>query len=101
IAAVKLSGDEPILRPVLRSIGIEQIEIDPADVQFPNFREHIAAQNPNRYSDVIAVALHFPYRQVMEILIQVYGVLDAVLINFLPKITVAIQQADRDKLQVQ
>ena len=37
----------------------------------------------------------------MKILIQVDGVLDPFLVDFLPEISVAVEQADRDKVQVE
>ena len=37
----------------------------------------------------------------MKILIQTDGVLDAVLVDFLPEISVAVEEADGDEIQVE
>ena len=45
IAAIKLRGDQAVFGVVFRNIGIEQVEIDAADVQFPDLGENFAIQN--------------------------------------------------------
>ena len=98
IAAVKLGRNQSIFGVVLRRVGVEQIKIHAADVQLPNFREHLPIQNPSGDENIGAIAPHFTNRQMMEILIQVDRVLDAVLVDLLPEIAVSIEQSDRDKV---
>ena len=45
IAAVKLRGDAPVLRAVLRNIGVEQIDVHATDAQFPHPGENFPIQN--------------------------------------------------------
>ena len=47
------------------------------------------------------VAADFADRQMMKILIETDGVLDPVLVDFLSEISVAIEQADGDKIEVE
>ena len=98
IAAIKLRGNETILRAVFRRIGIEQIKIDSANAEFPNLSEDIAVQNPNGNAKIRALTLHLANRQVMKILVQVDRVLQAFLVNLLPEVAVPVEQADRDKV---
>ena len=45
VASVKLGGDQPVLRAVLRNIGVEKIDVYPADSQFPNPGENFPIQD--------------------------------------------------------
>src|SRR5207253_6834413 len=50
----------------------------------------------------IAIALsHFSNRQVMKILVQTAGVLDAILVDLLLEIAMPIKEPDRDEVQVE
>src|SRR5439155_17278746 len=40
IAAIKLRGDQPVLRAVLGNVGVEKINVYPANPQFPNLGEN-------------------------------------------------------------
>ena len=101
VAAVKLGGDEAIFRVVLRDIGVEQVKLDAADLKLPNASVNIAVQNRHRHQQRAIVAPDFPDRQMMKILIETDRVLDPVLVDFLPEISVSIEQADGDKIQVE
>ena len=101
IAAVKFRGDQAILRRVLRRIGIEQVKIDAADLELPDFREDFALQNPHRDEQVSVAVAHFADREVMEILIQTDRFLHAFLIDLLLEVAVPIEQPDGDKFQIQ
>src|SRR5205085_7164086 len=98
IAAVKLGGDEAVFGVVFRNVGVEEKQIDAANMELPDFGEHFAVQNPNGHEQVRAVALHFADRQVMKILVETDRLLRAVLVDLLPKITVAIKKSDRDEV---
>src|SRR5205823_8470339 len=100
IAAVKLGCDESIFRAVLRDIGVEQVKFDASDLKFPNAGVNIAVQNPHRHQKCAIVAPDFPNRQMMKILIEADRVLDSVLVDFLPEISVSVEQADGDKVQI-
>src|SRR5438128_8149104 len=101
IAAVKLGGDESIFRVVLRNIGVEQVKFDASDLKFPNPSVNITVQNPYCHQQRAIVAPDLPDRQMMKILIETDRVLNSVLVDFLPEISVSIEQADRDKIQVE
>ena len=101
IAAVKLGGDESIFRVVLRDIGVEQVKIDATDLKLPDMGVNIAVQNPHCHQQCAIVAPDFADRQMMKVLIETDRVLDPVLVDFLPEISVPIEQADGDKIQVE
>src|SRR5438309_278121 len=82
-------------------IGVEQVKFDATDLKFPNASVNIAVQNPHCHQQRAIVAPDFPDRQMMKVLIKTDGVLDPVLVDFLPEISVSIEQADRDKIQVE
>src|SRR4029453_4668182 len=101
IAAVKLGGDEAVFGVVFQNVGVEQKEIDSANVQLPDFREDLAIQDANGNEKVCSVALNFANRQGMKILVEADRLLRAVFVDFLPKISVTIEQADRDEVQAE
>src|SRR2546423_13628030 len=101
IAAVKLGRNKAVFRFVFRNVGIEQIKLHAPDVKFPKAGVNVAVQNPYCNEQRAIITLNFPDWQMMKILIETDGVLDSVLVDFLPEISVAIEQADRDKLQVE
>src|SRR5947209_16508280 len=98
IAAVKLGGDETGFGVIFRNVGVEKKQIDAANMELPDFGEHVAIQNPNGHEQVRAVALNFADRKVMEILVETDRLLRAVLVDLLPKITVAIKKTDRHEV---
>ena len=101
VAAVKLGGDATIFRIVLGDVGVEQIKFHPPDVKFPKARVNVAVENAHRYEQGAIVAPNFADGQVMKTLIQTDGVLDAVLVDFLPEISVAVEEADGDEIEVE
>ena len=101
IAAVKLGCDPAIVRVVLRDVGVEQIEIDATDAQPPELRPDFAIEKLNRDEQLLVAAPHFRDRQVMKILVQADGVLDAVLVDLLFEIAVPVKQSDRDEIQIE
>ncbi len=101
IAAVKLGRDQTILGRVLRHVGVEEVKIDPADVQLPDLGVNLAVENLDRDEDARVIPAHFAERQVMEILIQADGLLGAIAIDLLLEITVPIKQPDGDEVQIQ
>ena len=82
-------------------VGIEQVKTDPADVELPDFREHFAVENADGDEQIRIAAAHFADRQVMEILVEIDGLLHAFLIDLLFEIAVPIEQADGDEIQVE
>ena len=101
IAAVKFSGDEPVFRCVLRDIGIEQVEADAPHAQFPNFRPDFAVQEADGNEQIAVAAPHFLDRQVVEVLVQADGVLNAFLVDLLFEVAVPVEQSDRDEIQIE
>src|SRR4029453_7434563 len=98
VASVKLGGDETIFGVVFRDIGIEQIKADTADTQLPDLGINIAVENFYRDKQGTIVASDIANRQVMKILIEIDRALDAVLVDFLPEISVPIEQTDGDEV---
>src|SRR5436305_668594 len=80
IAAVKLGGDEAVFDVIFRNVGVEEKQIDAANVELPDFGEHFAVQKPNGHEQICAIALNFAERQVMEILVEADRLLSAVLV---------------------
>src|SRR3954451_2743248 len=101
IAAVKLCCDASVLRVVLRNVRVEQIDVDPTDAQFPNPGENFSIENRNRNEKLHFAAASFADWQVVKILVQVDRRLNAVLIDLLPEIAVAIEQTNRNKIQIE
>ena len=100
IAAVKFRGDAPVLRAVLRNVGVEEIEVHAPDAQFPNPGENFPIENRYRDEKLCFAATYFPDRQVIKILVQINCRLNAVLIDLLPEISVSVEQTHRDKIQI-
>ena len=101
IAAVKLGGDQPIFRVVLRDVGIEQVKADAADLELPDFRENLSPKEADGDQQRLRVFPHLLDRQMMEILVEADGVLDAFLIDLLFEIAVPVEQPDGDKFEVE
>ena len=101
VAAVKLGSDESIFRVVLRDIGVEQVKFDATDLKLPDFERKHRDPESARHQQRAIVAPDFPDRQMMKILIETDGVLDPVLVDFLPEISVSIEEADGDEIQVE
>ena len=101
ITAVKFGRDEPVFRLVLRDIGVEQVEADTPHAQFPNLRPHLAIEEANGYEEIAFAAPHFPDRQMMEVLIQADGMLNAILVDLLLEVAVPVEQSDGDEVQIE
>ena len=86
---------------VFRNVGIEQVKIDPPDMELPDLRPDFVIQNANRNQQRMIALPDFADRQMMEVLIQADGVLHAILVDLLAEIAVTIKQADRDKVQIE
>src|SRR3954468_19259953 len=80
IAAIKLRGDAPVLRVVLRNVGVEEIDVYTTDAQFPNLGENFSIENEDRNEELRFAPASFAYRQVVKILIEVNRCLNADLI---------------------
>src|SRR5204863_3846382 len=101
VAAVEFSGNASIFHSVLRDIGIEQVKADAAHAQLPDFRPHFPIQQTNRDEQVAVAAAHFLDRQVMEVLVEPDGMLDAFLIDLLFEVAMPVEQSDRDEIQTE
>ena len=101
IAAVKLGRDAAIFRFVLRDVGVEQVKGDAAHVQFPDLRKDFPVQETDGDEQIAVAAPHFLDRQVMEILVEADGVLDAFLVDLLFEVAVPVEQSDRDEIQIE
>ena len=100
IAAVKFRGDASVLRVVLRNVGVEEIDIHAPDAQFPNPGENFSIENRDRNEKLHFAPASFADWQVVKILVQVNCCLNAVLIDLLPEVAVAIEQTNRNKIQI-
>ena len=67
-------------------------------MELPDFRVDVAIENLDGNQQVIIALPDFADRQVMKILVQTDRVLDAILVDLLFEITVAVKQSDRDKI---
>ena len=101
IAAVELRGDQTILGVVFRRVGIEQIKADAADLELPDFREHFAVKNADGDEQIRIAAAHFADGKMVKILVEVDGLLRAFLVDLLFEISVTIEQADGDKVEIE
>src|SRR5437879_11875194 len=91
IAAVKLGGNQSVLGAVFRNIGVEEVDVYAADAQFPNPCENIPIQNGYRDKKFRFAAADFSDRQVIKVLIEINRLLNDVLVDLLPDITVSVQ----------
>src|SRR5262249_60070529 len=98
VDTVRFGGDQSVFGIVVRTVGVEQEKINAADVKLPNLGENFAVQNAYRHEKICAVALDFANWQMMKILIEADGLLRALFVDFLPEISVAIKQTDRDEI---
>src|SRR5215471_12490162 len=94
IAAVEFCRDAPVLRAVLRDVGVEQIDVHASDAQFPHLSENFSIQNRHRNEMLHFAMASFADRQVVKTLVQINRRLNAVLIDLLPEIAMAIQEAN-------
>src|SRR5262249_35932960 len=86
---------------VLRDIGVEEVDVDPADAQFPNSGENLPIQNRRRNQKICFALADLANRQVIEILVQINRCLDAILVNLLSKIAVPVEQTNRYEIQIE
>src|SRR6476660_6180417 len=98
IAAIKLRGYASVFRAVFRNVRVEEIDIHAPDAQFPNPGENSPIQNRHRNEKLHFAPASFADWQVVKILVQVNCCLDAVLIDLLSKVAVAIEQSNRHKI---
>ncbi len=52
-------------------------------------------------SKLLSPLPHFLDRQMVKILIQIDGVLDAILVDLLFEVAMPVEQSDRDEIQVE
>ena len=57
-------------------------------------------ENPNWHEQIAVTSPNFFDWQMMKILIETDGMLDAISIDFLFKIAVPVEQSNRDKIQI-
>src|SRR4029453_8387954 len=98
IAAVKLGGDAPVIRVVLGNVGVQEIDVHAPHPQFPNPGENFPIENRHRNKKLHFAPASFADWQVVEILVQINRCLNAVLIDLLPEIAVAIEETNRNKI---
>src|SRR5215813_3112941 len=100
VAAIKLRGDQSVLRAVLRNVAVEEIDVHPADSQFPHPGEDFAIQNRYRNQKFRFASANFADRQVIKILVEINRRLNAVFIDLLPEIAVSIKQTHRNEIEI-
>ena len=103
IAAVKLRGNGAVLGVVIGDIGVQQIEVDASNGEFPDLGEHLTARQFDADLERFAVLTvgNFLHGQVVEILVELDGLLDAFAVDLLFEITVAVEQTDGAEVQVE
>src|SRR5436190_5755251 len=100
IAAIKLGSNQSILGFVFRNIRVEEVDVYPSDAQFPNPGKNFAVQNPHRDNKLRLAPANFSNRQVIEVLIEVNRLLNAIFVDLLPEIAVSIKETDRNEIQI-
>ena len=63
VAAVELGGDAAIFLAVLRDVGIEQVELNAADLDVPDSQEQFAARQHHRDENRRAVRVEFRHER--------------------------------------
>ena len=99
VAAVERIGDVAILRQdVFGDVGVEQVQRDPAHVQFPNLDANVAGGQLHGDLQVLArCVLHRRNRQGIEVVDRVALLLPAVGVELLPEIALLVEQAEADQ----
>ena len=100
VAAVKLRSDQSVFGAVFRNIAVEEIDVHPAYAQFPQPGKDFAIQNRHGNQNFGIPVAYLTNRQVIEILIKVDRLLKAVFVDLLPEIAMAIEETNRNKIQV-
>ena len=103
VAAVELRGDGAVLGVVVGDVGVEQVEVDAPDGELPDLGEHLTAGQFDGDLERLAVvaAGDFLHGQVVEILVELDGLLDAFAVDLLLEVTVPVEQADGAEVQVE
>ena len=102
VAAVQAVGDEPIALRIFRQVGVEQVKRHVADPALPDLEPERSAGQLDRNPQFGATAIRDRLdRQVVEIRVVVGRVLVALGVDGLQKITLAVEQPDRDERQPQ
>ena len=98
IAAIKGIGDVAILRQhVVGNVGVQQVQGDTADAQFPDLNEHAAGGQFDRHLEIVAVGvLHGFQRQRVKVVHGIAFLLPSVGIQKLAEIALLVEQPQAD-----
>src|SRR4051812_2519959 len=96
IAAVQAIADVAIRRRVLGTVRVHEIHRYAADLRLPHARYDVAPTNAHRDRQPLAVLVDGFDWEIARIVVPVLCVLNAVVIDALLEVTLAVEQADRN-----
>ena len=82
-------------------IRIEQVKLDPADLELPDLGRDVSAKNRDRNVKRLITGLGFQQRQMIKILVEADRFLPTILVDLLPEITVPVEQRHRAEVQIE
>ena len=101
VAAIKLRRDRAIFGGILLDIRIEQVKLNPADLELPNLGGDVSAKNRDRNVKGLVTGLGLHQRQMIEILVKADRFLPAILVDLLLEVTVPVEKRDRAEVQIE
>ena len=102
VGAVEARRDGPVLDGVAGNVGIEQVERHPPDLDLPDTRVQHAAGQLDRDLDLVAPVVFQGFDgHAGEVVLGIFRHLPAVLIDPLPEVTAAVEQADGHERDMQ
>ena len=81
VAAIQLLGNQTVFPRILLNIGIEQVKLYPANLQFPNLGPDRSAENRDRDVKRLISGLRLDERQMREVLVKARRFLPTVLVD--------------------
>ncbi len=101
VSAVEPVRDRAVVLAVLGQVGVEQEEPDVTHAQLPHLGPHLAAGQRDIDGQLRAVlALHRRDRQVLEVGIEILGVLVALAVYGLDEVALPVEQPDGHERQL-
>ena len=84
---------------ILGTVGVEQVDGDPADLRLPDTRRDLASGDARTYREPSAVgATRGLDGQITRIMLAIIGALHAVIVDALRKVALAIHEAHGHKI---
>ena len=94
---IQFAGDPAMSGKVRRVIAVQQVELDPADLDLPGAQPDRVTRQSDLQSQPLAVRLaQRRDRQLAGVIIGEEGLLRPVLVDYLPKIALLVEQSHAD-----